>query len=86
MCSVADEAMPGSPGMQALLDAPTPQWEGISDTSLELLSDLHFGTQSAEQPPPVDASTMQVTCMQCKQMVLKHYIPMVFDIFRSDIV
>jgi len=54
MCSVAGEAAPGCFGMQALLDAPTPRWVEISDAS------LHFETQSAEQPPPVDVSTNSV--------------------------
>jgi len=44
-CSVAGVAVPGSPWIQALLDALTLQWEDISNAGLELLSDLHFATQ-----------------------------------------
>jgi len=60
MYSVAGEAAPVFPGVQALLDTPTPQWEDILDAGLEMLSDLHFGMQPAEQPL-VDVHTMQVT-------------------------
>jgi len=43
MYSVSSEAPPGSPGMPALLDAPTPQWEDISDAGLEMMYNLLFG-------------------------------------------
>jgi len=59
--------------MQAWLDAPSPQLEDISDAGLEMLSDLHFGMQPAEQPL-VDLHAMQVTtsdALALRQALLK---------------
>jgi len=43
------ETVPVSAEIQALLDTPTTPWDDISETGLDMLSDIHLST-TTDQP------------------------------------
>jgi len=59
--SVAGGAVPESPGIQALLDTSTTQWNDISDAGLDMLPGTHLTPPPTEQPTNnIDTCTMQI--------------------------